>query len=99
MGLLVEYTIKEGKKDAQVEALETFIEGLREIGDPGYTYTAYETDDPTRFVGVLEFDDDNSKQRFLDSAPFQHYRDTSPDRFAAAPKPTQIKRIGSSDAL
>ena len=99
MGLLVEYTIKDGKKNAQIEALGTFIDGLREIGDPGYSYTAYETDEPTRFVAVLEFDDDDAKQRFLESAPFLHYRDTAPERFAAPPKPTPITRIASTDAL
>jgi len=96
MGLLVEYTIKEGKKEAQTEALHTFINGLKKIGDTGYTYTAFETDDPTRFVAVLEFDDEDAKQRFLESAPFQHYRDTAPERFTGPPSATAITRVGSS---
>ncbi|MEM7465125.1 MAG: hypothetical protein AAF362_20850 [Pseudomonadota bacterium] len=96
MGLLVEYTILEGKKDAQTDALITFIEGLKDMGDPGFTYTAWETDDPTRFIGLLEFDDEEAKQRFVNSEPFQQYRDTAGERFGAPPNATAIRRIGST---
>ncbi len=96
MGLLVEYSIQEGKKDMQTDALNTFIAGLKEIGDNGYSYTAFETDDPTRFVAVLEFDDEDAKQRFLQSSPFQHYKDTAPERFSNPPVATPIRLIGGS---
>ena len=33
MGLLVEYTLQEGTADAQIEALNLFIDGLKSTGD------------------------------------------------------------------
>ena len=60
MGLLVEYSIEDGKSDAQTEALLKFVDGLKQIGDGGYNYTCFETDDPKRFIGLLEFDDEEA---------------------------------------
>lgn len=96
MSLLVEYTVNEGKADAQIEALEQFVAGLKAIGDEGYDYTAFATDDPTRFIAVFEFDDDSAKQRFLDSAPFIAYRDGSKDRFPHPPVTTDIRLVAST---
>lgn len=96
MSLLVEYTVNEGKAEAQVEALRKFVAGLKSIGDEGYNYTAFETDDPTRFIAVLEFDDEPAKQRFLDSAPFNDYRDGSKDRFPGPPSTTVIRLVAST---
>lgn len=96
MGLLVEYSIVEGKAGEQTEALETFVSGLKELGDDGFNYTAYETDDPTKFVAVLEFDDDAAKQRFLDSAAFNAYREGTKGRFTGPPQTTPIKLVAST---
>ena len=96
MSLLVEYSVVEGKADEQIDALKKFIEGLRAIGDEGYSYTAYETDDPTRFIAVLEFADEGGKQRFLDSGPFNDYRDGASGRFQKPPSTTNIKLVAST---
>ncbi len=96
MSLLVEYTVLDGKASAQVEALKAFVAGLKTLGDKTFNYTAFETDDPTRFIALLEFDDDAAKQRFLDSAPFADYRDGSRDRFPAPPQTTQIHLVAST---
>jgi hypothetical protein len=96
MSLLVEYTLVEGKASEQVEALQKFIAGLKSLGDNGFDYTAYESDDPTKFFGVLDFEDDGAKQRFLDSAPFAEYRDGSKGRFVAPPNATPIRLVGST---
>lgn len=96
MSLLVEYTIVEGMADAQKEALKTFVEGLKEIADEGYSYTAFDTDDPTRFIAVLEFRDEAGKKRFLDSGPFNDYRDGSAGRFQNPPSTTNIRLVAST---
>ncbi|MEX0345817.1 MAG: putative quinol monooxygenase [Rhizobiaceae bacterium] len=96
MSLLVEYTVNEGKADAQIEALNTLVAGLKATGDEGYDYTAFETDDPTKFIAVLEFDNESAKQRFLDSAPFNEYRDGSKDRFPGPPSTTTIRLVAST---
>lgn len=96
MSLLVEYTVLDGKAAAQVEALETFVAGLKQLGDDSFNYTAFETDDPTRFIALLEFDDEAGKQRFLDSAAFADYRNGSRDRFPAPPQTTQIRLVAST---
>lgn len=96
MSLLVEYTVNEGKAEAQVDALKSFVAGLKAIGDEGYDYTAFETDDPAKFIAVLEFTDDSAKQRFLDSAPFHDYREGSKDRFPGPPSTTTIRLVAST---
>ncbi|MEZ5810949.1 MAG: hypothetical protein R3D45_05980 [Rhizobiaceae bacterium] len=96
MSLLVEYTVNEGKADAQADALEQLVDGLKAIGDEGYDYTAFATDDPTRFIAVFEFADDNARQRFVDSAPFISYRDGAKDRFPHPPATTNITLVAST---
>ncbi|MEM7299598.1 MAG: antibiotic biosynthesis monooxygenase [Pseudomonadota bacterium] len=96
MSLLVEYSVNDGMAQAQIDALKVFVEGLKAIGDEGFDYTAFETDDPTKFIAVLEFDDDAAKQRFLDSSAFAEYRDGSEDRFPGPPSTTTIRLVAST---
>ena len=96
MSLLVEYTVVEGMADAQIDALKQFTEGLRAIADEGYNYTAFETGDPTKFIALLEFDDEASKKRFLDSGPFADYREGSKGRFQNPPQTTTIRLVAST---
>ena len=96
MGLLVEYTVKDDRSSDQVEALQTFVAGLKAIGDGSFSYTAYETDDPTRFIAVFEFDDESAKQRFLQSAAFAEYREGAKDRFVNPPQATPIQLVAST---
>ncbi len=96
MSLLVEYSLKDGKADEQAEALRTFVDGLKAMQDDGFHYSAFETDDPTRFIGLLEFDDEEAKQRFVASAPFAEYRDNASERFSASPNATQIRLVAST---
>lgn len=94
--MLVEYTVLEGKAAAQTAALEDFIAGLKALGDQGFHYTAFETDDPTRFIALLEFDDDDGKQRFLASAPFEAYREGARSRFPGPPRTTTIRMVATT---
>ena len=96
MGLLVEYKVKDGKQAEHLEAMKAFIAGLRDLGDQGFTYTGYTADEGARFLAVFDFDDDAAKQRFLDSAPFAEYRDSSTPRFNGPPNTTAIARIAST---
>lgn len=96
MSLLVEYTLMEGKAEAQIDALKTFIGGLKSLNDDGFNYTAFETDDPTKFIALLEFDNDDAKQRFLDSAPFAQYRDGAKERFTGPPSTTSLKLVDTT---
>ncbi|MEM1198902.1 MAG: antibiotic biosynthesis monooxygenase [Pseudomonadota bacterium] len=96
MSLLVEYSLKEGRAEEQAEALRTFVDGLKALGDQGFHYSAFETDDPTRFIGLLEFDTEDAKQAFIKSAPFAEYRDNAQDRFSASPNATQIRLVAST---
>ena len=96
MSLLVEYTVMHGKAAAQIDALKTFVEGLKRLGDTGFDYTAFETDDPTRFIALFEFDNEAAKQRFLDSSAFADYRTGSGDRFAKPPHTTPIRLVAST---
>ncbi len=96
MGLLVEYKVKNGKQSEHLGAMKTFIAGLRDMGEQGFTYTGYTADDGARFLAVFEFEDDAAKQRFLDSTPFAEYRESSGPRFDGPPDTTPIVRIAST---
>ena len=96
MSLLVEYSLLEGNSAAQVEALNLLVSELKVLGDQGFDYTAYESDDPTKFFAVLEFDSDEAKQRFLDSDAFAKYRDGSKERFTGPPGTKQIQLVATT---
>ncbi|MEM8688567.1 MAG: hypothetical protein AAGF81_14635 [Pseudomonadota bacterium] len=96
MSLLVEYSLKEGKAEEQADALRTLVAGLKALGGQGFQYSAFETDDPTRFIGLLEFDTEEGKQNFIKSAPFAEYRDNAQDRFSAAPNAVQIRLVATT---
>jgi len=96
MSLLVEYSLMEGQADAQVEALKSFVEELKGMADTGFDYTAFETDDPTKFIALLEFDGEEAKQRFLDSAPLAQYRDGARQRFSRPPATTSLKLVATT---
>ena len=99
MSLLVEYTIKGGMADEQISELKKFTTALRSLGDSTFDYTAYETDDPTKFIAVLDFDDEDAKQRFLRSDAFAAYRDGTKGRFVAPPNTTALKICGIDTRL
>ncbi len=102
MSLLVQYTLKSADDHAaQVQAMETLVASLGDEGAPGtggMQYSCFATDDPTRFVGLFEFDDDAGRQAFLDSAAFAAYRETVGPTFANPPETTTITAIASTRA-
>ncbi|MEX0286608.1 MAG: putative quinol monooxygenase [Paracoccaceae bacterium] len=100
MSLLVYYTLKNAEDhDAQVAAMEALVaackaEGI--AGSDGLQYSCYGTEDPTRFVGVLEFDGDEGRAAFINSAAFAAYRETVGDILAGPPDTTPITAIAST---
>ena len=97
MSLLVHYTLRsEDHHEAQVIAMTNLVEGLKSEGVTGPQYSCFSTDDPLRFVGVLEFADDASKQAFLSSAAFAAYREAVGPSFANPPQTTEIFAIAST---
>ena len=99
MSLLVHYTLKDAADhDHQVAAMKALVEGLKAEGAQGVIYSCFTTDDPTRFVGVLEYEDDAGKQVFLDSPAFETYRAVVGPTFANPPQTTEITGIASTFA-
>ncbi len=97
MSLLVHYTLKsEEHHDAQSAAMTALVDGLKSEGIDGLHYSCFSTDDPLKFVGVLEFADDVVKQAFLDSSSFATYRETVGPTFANPPQTTEISAIAST---
>lgn len=97
MSLLVHYTLKSADDhEAQKTAMTELGSGLRAEGITGLNYACFATDDPLRFVGVLEFLDDATKQAFLASRVFAKYRDVVGPIFAKPPETTQITLIAST---
>ena len=97
MSLLVNYMLKSADDhDAQISAMKDLVDGLKADGIPGLHYSCFSTNDPLRFVGVLEFPDDETKQAFLNSAAFKAYRETVGPTFAGPPETTGISAIAST---
>lgn len=97
MSLLVRYTLNSPDHHAaQTAAMETLVAGLREESIPGLTYSCFATDDPVRFIGLLEFPDEATKQAFLGSAAFAAYKATVGPLFANPPETTWVTAIAST---
>ena len=97
MSLLVHYTLKEAAgHDAQVAAMEDLVAGLKESGIDGLDYSCFSTDDPTKFIGVLEFPSDETFQAFQASSAFEAYRKRVGPTFANPPQTTRIEPIAST---
>jgi quinol monooxygenase YgiN len=100
MSLLVHYTLRSADDHAhQIAAMEALVAGLSAegaAGTDGLQYTCFTTDDPTRFVGLLQFDSDTGKQTFLDSPAFATYRETVGPTFANPPQTTEISAFAST---
>ncbi len=97
MSLLVRYTPKSADAHThQTEAMTDLVNGLISEGVQGVHYSCFETDNDTEFVGLLEFDDDASKQAFLTSATFAAYREAVGPTFANPPQTTEITAIAST---
>lgn len=96
MSLLVHYTLKSADDHAhQVQAMEALIADLTSEGVTA-DYSAFSTGDATRFVAVLEFQDDAGKQSFLQSRAFATYKETVGPTFANPPETTDITAIAST---
>ena len=72
------------------------VAGLKSEGLGGVHYSCFKTDDPTAFVGLLEFGDDIGKDAFLSSRAFAAYRETVGPTFANPPQTTGISAIAST---
>ncbi|MDD9923623.1 MAG: hypothetical protein OXQ92_15300 [Boseongicola sp.] len=97
MSLLVHYTLKSADDhDHQVQAMQALVDGLKAEGHTNVIYSCFTTPEPTKFIGVLEFEDDAGKQAFLDSPAFATYRETVGPTFANPPQTTEIVGIAST---
>lgn len=97
MSLLVRYTLKsDTDHDHQVKAMQTLVAGLRAENIAGLIYSCFSTDKATEFVGLLEFDSDATKQKFLQSAAFAAYRASVGPTFANPPVTSEITAIAST---
>jgi hypothetical protein len=65
MSLLGHYTLKSGDDhEAQTTAMTALVDGSKAEGIARLHCSCFSTDDPLRFVGVLEFADDAARQAF-----------------------------------
>jgi quinol monooxygenase YgiN len=97
MSLIVHYTLSSpAGHDAQVAAMRELVAGFRAEGVKGVHYSAYATEAPERFVGILDFADEAGRQAFLASAAFAAYRARVGPTFANPPQTTTVTAIAST---
>jgi len=91
MSLLVRYTLKDAADhDHQVNAMKSLVADLKTENIPGLNYSCFETDEPTQFIGVLEFPDDATFKAFQASAAFETYKAAVASTFANPPQTQPI---------
>lgn len=97
MSLLVHYTLKSASDhDHQIQAMQALVDGLVAEEVAGVQYSCFTTDDPTRFIGVLEFEDDTGKNAFLNSAAFATYKAAVGPTFANPPEAKEMSGFAST---
>lgn len=97
MSLLVHYTLKDANDhQSQTMAMSALVNGLKSENIDGLNYSCFATSEPTKFIGLLEFPDEESKQRFLSSESFATYREAVGPTFANPPQTTEITAIAST---
>ncbi len=91
------YTLKSpDDHDNQITAMVDLVNGLTAERISGVHYSCFSTDDPTQFVGLLEFDNEAGKQAFLTSAAFAAYKETVGPTFANPPQTTGVTALAST---
>lgn len=96
MSLLVRYTLKSAEdQDRQTAAMEALVSALRAEGVP-VAYSCFATEDPTAFLGVMEFADDAGFQAFQASAAFAAYRAAVTPILTGPPATTRLAAIAST---
>lgn len=96
MSLLVRYTLKSAAdQEAQAAAMTALVAALKSEGVP-VDYSCFATDDPTAFLGLLEFADDAGFQAFQASAAFAAYRKTVTPILTGPPTTTKIAHIAAT---
>jgi len=97
MSLLVHYTLKNAADcRSQAKAMSDLVEGLKSENIENLNYSCFATSDPTKFIGLLEFPDTETKEGFLNSTSFANYRDVVGPTFANPPQTTEITAIATT---
>ena len=97
MSLLVRYTLADpANHDAQVRAMQALVADLKAAAIAGLNYSCYSTEEPTEFVGVLDFADQAAFEAFQASDGFAAYRSLVGPTFANPPKTPTIAEIAST---
>ena len=97
MSLLVRYTLSDANDhDNQIAAMRALVDGLMAAGIDGLNYTCFATEDPTQFIGILQFPDDATFKAFQASEAFAAYRDRVGPTFANPPQTSPITEIAST---
>lgn len=76
--------------------MQGLVSDLRAAGIGGLNYSCFTTDDPTAFVGVLEYADETARQGFLKSDAFATYRERVKPILAHSPETTDIGGVAST---
>lgn len=96
MSLLVHYTLKSADDhDHQVAAMKALVANIKAEGVP-VNYACFATEEPVKFVGVLEFDGDDAFAAFQASQAFATYREIVGPTFANPPQTTKISPLAST---
>ena len=96
MSLLVRYTLKDAADhNHQTKAMACLVADLKTQSVP-VNYSCFSTDEPTEFIGILEFDNDEAFKAFQVSDAFETYKAAVGPTFANPPQTTKIASIAAT---
>ena len=97
MSLLVHYTLESADDhQAQIKAMVALVNGLKSEGIAGLNYSCFSTSNPVKFIRLLEFPNEDTKQAFLKSLTFATYKETVGPTFSNPPETIEITAIAST---
>ena len=97
MSLLVHYTLKSADDHATlVTAMEALVAGLKAEAIPDLAYQCFTTEDPIKFLGVLQFADETGFKAFQASTAFATYRETVTPILAGPPSTEKLNPIADT---
>lgn len=97
MSLLVHQTLRvAADHQSQTNVMLALVQGLKSENIKGLKYSCFATSEPTKFVGLLEFLDEETKEGYLSFASFATYRDAVGPTFANPAQTTEITSIATT---
>ena len=95
---LIQYSVKPELVAEQEEAIKTFIEAIKGVGDPDASYTSLKAEDGVSFTHVARFRTEEALKRFQSQPHFETFSKGLRPRCTEGPNATKLTLVATTDA-